>query len=146
MEMTSAKKLTDSLSVSSFLAPGELQSVAQGFKTVINNRPDSEEPGQASSAEIEAAARALGMEYVHIPVIASDIRDEQVRAFADALKRTSGPALAFCRTGTRSAMLWALSQAGKRSVDDILTTAKSAGYDLLGLRPRLEARAAADDA
>ena len=140
--MTNVKPLTDTISVSPFIPPDRLQEEAGGFRTLINNRPDGEEPGQASSAEIAAAARALGIDYVHIPVVASQIGEGDVRAFADALDSHPGPALAFCRTGTRSTMLWALSQAGKMPVDDILETARNAGYDLGALRPTLEAQAA----
>ena len=140
--MTETRTLTDRLSVAPFVRPAELKGLAGQFKTIVNNRPDGEEPGQATSSEIEAAARELGLHYVHIPVVASQISEGDVRAFADALEQEPGPTLAFCRTGTRSTMLWALSQAGKMSTNEILQRATSAGYDLGGLRPRLEAQAA----
>jgi sulfide:quinone oxidoreductase len=134
------KKLTETLSVSQFLGPREIAGLKDRFRRIINNRPDGEEPGQPSSTEIEAAARAAGIEYIHIPVLASAIGDDDVTAFAKAID-CGGPTLAFCRTGTRSTMLWALSETGKCSPDDILGTAKRAGYDLNALRPRLETRA-----
>lgn len=140
--MTIVRQLTDSVSVAPFIQPDQLAQEADGFRTVINNRPDGEEPGQASSAEIEAVANAIGVEYLHIPVVAPAISDADVDAFANALDAHVGPTLAFCRTGTRSTMLWALSQAGKLTVEEILETARNAGYDLGGLRPRLEERAA----
>lgn len=141
--MIETSKLTDALSVSSFVPPEQLAEVAAGFGTVINNRPDGEEPGQATSAQIGEAATRLGLNYLHLPVVASQISDADVDAFARALDRCNEPILAFCRTGTRSTMLWALSQAGKLSSEEIIATAQNAGYDLSALRARLERRAAA---
>lgn len=139
--MSKTKKLTDDLSVCSFVRPEELPALAGTFGTLINNRPDAEEPGQPSSAEIEAAARKLGMGYVHIPVVPGQISDAQVRAFARALEEIPGSKLAFCRTGTRSTTLWALSSAGKKGTDQILSAAQQAGYDLSALKPRIEEKA-----
>lgn len=139
--MTDTKRLTDNLSVSAFVRPRELANLVPNFRTIINNRPDGEEPGQPSSAEIEAEARRLGLDYVSIPVVAGQISDEQVAAFRDALNECDAPVLAFCRTGTRATMLWALSQAHRRDADDILKAAAAAGYDLSALRPRLEEKA-----
>lgn len=136
--MTSTRKLTDDLSVCAFVKPEEIAGLARDFRTIINNRPDCEEPGQASSAELEAAARRAGLDYVHLPVVPGQITDEQVAAFDRALANAPGPVLAFCRTGTRSASLWALSQSGQRETDAILAAAAAAGYDLQALRPRIE--------
>lgn len=138
--MTDTKQLTDEISVAPFVPPGEVAALAGRYRTLINNRPDGEEPGQARSAEIEEAAHAAGMDYVHIPIVPGQISSAQVAAFDDALTQHPGPMLAFCRSGTRSTAMWALSQAGKRSADDILATAKAAGYDLSPLRPTLEAK------
>lgn len=142
--MSRAKKLTDDISVCSFVTPEELPELAREFRTIINARPDAEEPGQASSAELEAAAREAGLEYVHIPVVPGQIKDEQVARFAKALADTPGAKLAFCRSGMRAASLWALSQAGTRSADDIVAAAKEAGFDLSALKPRLQTPAAAE--
>lgn len=136
--MSEARKLDDELSVCSFVSPAELPAMTKQFRTIINNRPDGEEPGQATSAELEAAARRLGLDYVHIPVVPGQFGDEQVARFAEALARHPGPKLAFCRTGTRAASLWALAQSGTRSADDLLRAAREAGYDLSSLKPRLE--------
>lgn len=141
--MTDPKKLADEIAVCAFVPPEELAELATRFRTIINNRPDSEEPGQPSSAEIGAEARRLGLDYVHIPIVHGQIGDEQVAAFGKAVSNRRGPVLAFCKTGRRAAMLWALSQAGQRSADEILTAAAAAGYDLSALKPKLEERAAA---
>jgi uncharacterized protein (TIGR01244 family) len=81
------------------------EAAALGIRLIVNNRPDGEEPGQPSSAEIEAAARAAGLDYRHIP-IAGGLAPDKIEAMAEALDQ--GPVLAFCRTGTRSTFLWAL--------------------------------------
>ena len=139
--MNRIKKIDDDVSVSSFVRPDELQALANEFRTIINNRPDAEEPGQASSGEFEAAARKAGLDYVHIPVVPGQISDEQVASFAKVLAEKPGPKLAFCRSGMRSASLWALSKAGSAPPDEILGAAKSGGYDLSALTPRLVAKA-----
>ena len=139
--MTDPKDLTEDFSVCAFVPPEKLGELAPRFKTIINNRPDAEEPGQPSSAEIEAEARRLGLSYIHLPVIPGQISDEQVQSFAKSVAAHQGPTLAFCRTGTRSASLWALSQVGKRGEQAVLKAAADAGYDLSALRPRLQEKA-----
>ena len=84
---------------------------AQGFKTIINNRPDGEGgPGQPLSQAISEAAQAQGLHYVYLPVVSGAITPEQVIAMAEALHAAPQPALAFCRSGARSTQLYALSQ------------------------------------
>jgi uncharacterized protein (TIGR01244 family) len=101
---------------------------AEGVRTIINNRPDGEEPGQPAGAEIEAAARAAGLAYRHIPV-AGGFSEAQVAAMAEALE--AGPALAFCRSGTRSTYLWALARARQGvAAENLVRAAAEAGYDL----------------
>ena len=139
--MPEVKPLADDVWVSAFVPPEKLADLAPKFGTIINNRSDAEEPGQPSSAEIEAEARRLGLVYVHFPVAPGMITDDQAESFGEAIGRRTGPVLAFCRTGTRSATLWALSQSGKRSAGEILKTAAAAGYDLSAIGPRLEQKA-----
>ena len=140
--MTNPKTLSDDIAVCAFVPPEKLAELAPRFRTIVNNRPDFEEPGQPSSAELEAEARRLGLDYVHIPVIPGQVTHEQVAAFGEAVTNRKGPLLAFCRSGKRAATLWALSEAGRRSADEILRAAAAAGYDLGALRQILEARAA----
>lgn len=139
--MPDVKPLADDVSVCAFVPPDKLVDLAPTFRTIINNRPDGEEPGQPTSAEIEAEARRLGLDYIHLPVVPGKIIDDQVRKFSEVIAHHEGPILAFCRTGTRSATLWALSQSGKRTPDDILKTAAGAGYDLSSLAQRLGEKA-----
>ena len=118
------------------LHAGDLdEAVAQGVRLIVNNRPDGEEPGQPSSAEIEAAARDAGLDYRHIP-IAGGFAPEQVEAMAEALEQ--GPVLAFCRSGTRSTFLWALARAARGApAEESVAAAAAAGYDLGPIRELL---------
>ncbi len=139
--MEATKQLTPFLSVIGQIQPKDMTSVAAaGFLTVINNRPDQEGEDQPSSAEIAEAAQAAGLQYHYLPVIAGQISDQNVADFAQLLAQVKGPVLAFCRTGTRSSSLWALSEAHRLDSQRVLDTAKAAGYDLAGLLPRLQQR------
>jgi len=110
---------------------------AAGYATLISNRPDGEEPGQPDAAAVRAAAEAAGLAFVHIPVSMPTLGPGEVEALRRALDTLPGPALAFCRSGTRSTVLWALSQAGGRPADELIAAAAAVGYDLSGLRPQL---------
>lgn len=137
--MTS-KTLTAELRVAPQIEPTDMPALAgQGIRAIINNRPDGEARGQPSNAALAEAAQRAGLAYCYMPVVSGQIDDGQVTSFAHALAELPGPALGFCRTGTRSTTLWALAAARQgRSVDEILQTAAAAGYDLAGLRRRLE--------
>jgi uncharacterized protein (TIGR01244 family) len=126
------RELDSTTFVSGQIAPEEI--AALGVTTIINNRPDGEEPGQPDSGAIAAAAQAAGIDYRHIPV-AGGISQPQVAQMADALAQAKGPVLAFCRSGTRSTYLWALARA--RLGDDpkeVTAKAAAAGYDLSPIR------------
>lgn len=132
------KQLTAKLHVAGQITADDVkQAAAQGFTAIINNRPDGEEPGQPPAAEIAAAAKAAGLAYVHQPVVGSNITDADVGTFARLVAETPGKILAHCRTGTRCTMLWMLSRAGTQPADELLATARAAGYDLEALRSRL---------
>lgn len=133
------KRLTDTLSVAPQISEGDLAALAaQGFRSVINNRPDGEAGDQPASAVLAAAAASAGLVYRDIPVISGQLQDAQVAAFGKALAELPAPVLAFCRTGTRSTTLWALDAVRARPVADVVHAAAQAGYDLDALRPRLE--------
>lgn len=138
------KRITPTFWVSPQILPADLAALAAlGVGAIINDRPDGEEAGQPGSAEIAAAAAACGMSYRHIPVRAAAIAEQDVERFAAALAAADGPVLAFCRTGTRAAMLWALSQAGRVASDELIHTAAHHGYDIGALKSRLDAGSAA---
>jgi len=88
------------------------EAAAAGFRSVVNNRPDNEHgPGQPTSAEIEAAARAAGLEYRHLPVDGGYQSPEEIAAFASLLAELPRPLLAFCRSGARSTKLFMAASA-----------------------------------
>jgi sulfide:quinone oxidoreductase len=137
------KTVTEDFSAAPQLtAEAVVAAAAQGFKTIVNTRPDGEERGQPDGAEIARAAEAAGLRYIHIPVVPGTITDAQIEAFEAAFAAAGKPVLGFCRSGTRAISLYALSQAGRRAPAALLADAEKAGYDLQGLAARLEARAA----
>ena len=116
---------------------------ALGVTAIINNRPDGEDPSAPQSAEVEAAAEAAGIAYIAIPVGHSGMSEVQVDAMAEALRSAEGKVLAYCRSGTRSTLLWALAQAkAGANPDEIATAAAAAGYDVSPIRPMLDMLAA----
>ncbi len=132
------KAITDYLSVSPQISTGDLWEVAaQGFRSVICNRPDGEAADQPTFEEIEAAAKAAGLTVRYMPIVAGKVLDEDADSFSAALDELPKPVLAYCRTGTRSATLWSLSRAGKMPVSEILSKTRAAGYDMTGVVRRI---------
>ncbi len=132
------KTINASISVSPQVAAEDMRRIAdQGFRAVICNRPDGEGSDQPTHDEIEAAAKAAGLEFRYLPVIAGKVSDDDAEAFGQAMEELPKPVFAYCRTGTRSATLWSLSEAGHRPVSDILAATKSAGYDMAGVVRRI---------
>ncbi len=106
------RPLTHDFSVSSQILPADLpQLKAKGFRAIICNRPDREDPGQPSFAEIAAAAAKVGIEARHIPVRPDSIGVADVAAFGRAIKELPAPVLGYCRSGGRSAAMWEKSRA-----------------------------------
>ncbi|WP_020410729.1 bifunctional protein tyrosine phosphatase family protein/NAD(P)/FAD-dependent oxidoreductase [Hahella ganghwensis] len=135
------KQLTPELYVSGQLLPADIAEVAaQGIKTIICNRPDAESSDQPSFVEMEEEAARHGIDIYHLPVISGQVTDNDAQAMETLLDQAVGPALAYCRTGTRSTQLWALSQAlGGEDINQLRTTARSIGYDVYPLLQRFEA-------
>lgn len=107
----SIKPLTPDFGVCAQASPADMAAFAAlGYKTVVNNRPDGEGgPQQPLSADVERAARAAGLYYVYLPVVSGAITAEQAQAMARVLREVPQPVLAFCRSGARSAHLYALA-------------------------------------
>ena len=125
------RQLDETVLVSGQVEPAALAALAaDGVSLLINNRADHEEPGQPTSAELEAAAEAAGIAYRHVPIIRMGPSD--VEAMREAICSTGGgKALAFCRSGNRTVLAWALA----RSLDGIPRAelerrAAEAGYSL----------------
>lgn len=126
----------------------ELADVAEaqalGIGMIINNRPEDESPDQTPGAEIEAAAKAAGIAYVAIPVTHAGFSMPQVEAMQAALAEAGDkPVLAYCRSGTRSTLLWALAQARSGMAPDVIAShAAGAGYDVSPIMPQIDFLAA----
>jgi uncharacterized protein (TIGR01244 family) len=131
--MTDFRIVTDTFAVSPQIAIADVAAAAaDGFTLIINNRPDGEDPGQPTGAEIEAAARAAGLDYLAAPVVGRP-GPAQVEAVREAVAGAKGKVLAYCRSGTRSINTWAMGQAGAVDRDRLLRLGASAGYDLAGV-------------
>ncbi len=115
------------------------EAAAQGIGLIINNRPEGESDDQTCGSDIAAAAHAAGIAYVAIPVTHAGFSEPQVSAMAAALGDTAVPVLAYCRSGTRSTLLWALAEAS-RGADpgELARQAAHAGYDVSSIAPLLD--------
>ena len=136
------------LTPSIFVAPQiGVETVAQakalGVTLIVNNRPEDESPDQTPGPVIEAAARAAGMDYIAIPVTHSGFAPWQLDALDKALNDNGeGKVLCYCRSGTRSTLLWSLARARAGDAPDtIADTAGAAGYDVTPIREMLHALA-----
>ena len=130
--------LAAGVSASPQIMPDDMQVIKDaGFKAIICNRPDGEGADQPTFQEIANAAKEFGLDAVYQPIVAGKVSDDDAVAFGNALDTLPGPVLAYCRTGTRSATLWSLSQASTLSVADILAATKAAGYDMGGVVRRI---------
>lgn len=136
------RRITDSYGVGPQIEPEDMATLAaDGYSRVVNNRPDDEVPPSHQSAAMRAAAEAAGLDYVENPVVNGAMTMEMVERQGTALQDAGGPVFAWCRSGTRSTIVWALSQAGRMDTDEILRRAAEAGYDLGGMRGQIEALA-----
>jgi uncharacterized protein (TIGR01244 family) len=111
---------------------------AAGYTTIIDNRPDGEIAPALHTATMQAAAEALGLTFVVNPVIGGALTMANVDAQRAAIDAAKGPILAYCASGNRSSVVWALSQAGRMPVDDLIGIPARYGYQLEHLRPQLE--------
>jgi uncharacterized protein (TIGR01244 family) len=125
-----ARQLDDKVLVSGQIHPDEVAAlVGEGITMLVNNRPDGEEPGQPLGVEIEEAARAVGLDYRAIPIIRG-IGPADAEAMQEAIKSAGGKLLAFCRTGTRSSLAWALAKNDEGIPrEEIEERLRSAGVD-----------------
>ena len=124
-------QLDDKTLVSGQIAPADVAGLkGQGVTMIVNNRPDGEDPGQPTGAEIEKAAEAAGITYRSVPIVRG-IGPADVEAMQDAMDAAEGKLLAYCRSGTRSTLAWAVARRKQgASVDALAEAAAGAGVDL----------------
>jgi len=139
------RKLTNSMLVSPQITVADVaEAKAQGVSFILNNRPEGESPDQTPGEEIEAAAKAAGIGYLAVAVNHSGFAPWQLDGMDAALEQSQdGKLLAYCRSGTRSTLLWALARA--RAGDHpagLSEQAEAAGYDLSPVRQIMDALAA----
>ena len=135
------KRLTPDVSVAPQIRPEDVASLAeQGFKSIVSNRPEGESADQPSFSAIEAEAQTHGLEARQVPIVSGRLTEADVASFREALDQLPGPVLAYCRSGTRSATVWALAEAGRLPLEDILSATADAGYDLSGMAPYIASR------
>ena len=142
--MNHFRRLSDSVIASPQISLDDVDAAqGEGVTLIICNRPDDEDPDQPSSSSIRQAAAEKGIDYAWIPISGGQFSDAQVRQMADALSAAEGKVLAYCRSGTRSTLLWALAEASKgRDPEQLARQASAAGYDLSPVRQSMEMLAA----
>lgn len=134
------RPLTPDYAVSPQISLADLALIkAAGFVTVIDNRPDGEIPPDLHTPHMRAQALALGLEFHANPVIGGAMTAENVAVQAAILAAAQGPVFAYCASGNRCSVVWALTQAGKASADHLIGVPAQYGYNLEHLRPILEA-------
>ncbi len=133
------RPLTPRYAVSPQLSVEDLPAIAgAGIRTVICNRPDAEIPARQHHAVIRAAAQAAGLKFEVLELTMQTLTPQNIARQHALITGSEGPVLAYCRTGTRCSVVWALTQAGVMATGEILAAASAAGYDLSGLAPTLE--------
>lgn len=137
------RHLTDNYAVSPQITPEDVAAIgAAGFTTLICNRPDAEVPAELQAGVIRAAAVAAGLVFVENPVIGGAISDANAADQGAAIAAATGPVLAYCASGNRSSIVWALSRAEKVATDELIAVAARWGYNLEPYRARIDAAAA----
>ena len=132
-------RLTESYFVAPQIEVEDIKKIADaGFVKIICNRPDEEIPSNLHSKVMKTAANEVGIEFEILPLTQFAITGENVEKQFKMVSQANGPVLAYCTSGMRCTILWALSEAGKRKADDILQITRSAGYDLEFMLPYLK--------
>jgi uncharacterized protein (TIGR01244 family) len=142
--MSDFRQVTDTFWASPQITLADVdEAAAHGMALIINNRPEGEAEDQVPGAEIARAAAAAGVEYRAIPVTHAGFSEQQVQEMREAIDGARGPVLAYCRSGTRSTLLWALAQAkAGGDPEAIATVTAGAGYDVAPIRPLIDMLAA----
>ena len=133
------RPLSETFAVSPQIAPEDLAAIkAAGFTTIVCNRPDGEIPPEVHAEAIRQAAEAEGMRFVMNPLSHGALTMEHIETQGRALAESDGPVFAYCASGNRSSILWALSQAGKIPTDDLVEAGARVGYNLEVVRQQID--------
>jgi uncharacterized protein (TIGR01244 family) len=133
------RPLTPTYSVSPQIAATDVADLkAAGYQTVICNRPDAEIPADFQAATVGAMAEAAGLTFVYNPIIGGALTMANVEAQRAAIDAAKGPVFAYCASGNRSSIVWAMANAARLPIDDLIGLPAQFGYQLAGLRPQLE--------
>jgi uncharacterized protein (TIGR01244 family) len=136
------RHLTPDYAVSPQIAPEDAAAIrAAGFVAVICNRPDAEIPGDLHAEEMRKAIEAEGLTFVVNPLIPGAFTPENIAIQAKVQAQAPGPVFAYCASGNRSSIDWAMSQAGRVSTDELVARAGQHGYNLEPFRARIDALA-----
>lgn len=136
------RKLTPRYYVAPQISPDQMGALKEaGITRILCNRPDEEVPPAYSAAAMQTAAQAAGLEFAHQPLTHQTMTEEVIAHNREIGAEQSGVTLAYCASGTRSCIAWALGQAGLESADTILAAARAGGYDIENMRPYLEQHA-----
>ena len=134
--------ITETYAVSPQVEPGDMAAIAAaGYATVICNRPDHEVEPALQSDAMRKAAEAAGLTFVYNPVENGAMTMDMVETQGSTLAEAPGKVFAYCRSGTRCSIVWALSRAGQEPTDQIIAAARNAGYDIAGLAPQIDSLA-----
>ena len=135
------RRITDRYHVSPQISPEDIPAIkAAGITTIICNRPDGEVPPDLQADSMKAAVEAEGLAFEVLPLTHQTMTPDNVARQKAMVEAADGPVLAYCASGTRCTVVWALGEAGTQPTDAILATAAEAGYDISGLRPALDAQ------
>lgn len=135
------RQLSDRYAVSPQITPEDLPAAkAAGFARVICNRPDAENPPELQADVMAQAAAAAGLAFEVLPITHASMTPDTVTRQRDLIEGAEGPVLAYCASGTRCTVIWALGEvAAGRAPQDVIGDAGRAGYDLSNLAPTLQA-------
>ncbi len=138
--MEAYKAITDEFSVAGSLAKGDIEAIkSMGFLTIISNLPDEEVENGFTSAKAKSEADSVGITYIHMPANGASVTDlAVVEAFAQILATSNNPVLAHCKSGTRSAILFAQVNARSNHPKKVLKQLLEKGFDLDFLEEEFE--------
>lgn len=132
------RQLNAELALADQLEVHDLDAIKEaGFASVVCNRPDEEGEPHATSDSMAKRAAELDLEFRYLPVNGANITETDVDAHAALLAELPTPILTYCRSGTRCAKLWALSERGKQDVNTLVETVDKTGLSVVDIAHRL---------